>query len=702
MPPVTRHLAVVGAGPRGLSVLERLCANERRGPSADGVIVHLVDPHLPGAGAVWRPDQPGELLTNTVASQITVFTDDSVRIEGPIEPGPSLYEWAQSLALLGGDGDYDERTLAEARRLGPDSYPSRGFYGHYLHDCYRRIVSRAPAHIEVREHRTRAVVLSDALGAADGPQSLRLENGARLDGLDAVLLAVGHVGTHLTARQRRTADLALIHGLTYVTPANPADVDLSWVEPQQNVLLRGLGLNFFDYMALLTTGRGGRFVRERDRLVYRASGLEPRLYAFSRRGVPYHARGENEKGAFGRYYPRLLTAEYVARLRARAAAGERIGFTEHLWPLIKREVESVYYATTLRSRGVASDVVEGFTDRYLDLDLDLAEGAGSDELLSAHGLVAADRFDWDRLTDPCGDLGFASRDEYRDWLLGYLRADAEAGRAGNLSGPLKASLDILRDLRNEIRLAVDHGGLDGESHRDELERWYTPLNAFLSIGPPVTRIEEMAALIEAGVLTVTGPGTEVRLDSAEPAFIAASTRVPGRSVHATALIEARLPEPDVRRTEDPLLRHLLETEQAVPYRITTAQGTEVETGGLAVTERPYRIVDRRGRAHPRRFAYGVPTESVHWVTAAGVRPGVDSVTLGDSDAIARALVSLPRPDLTRTDSPRPDSARTDSPRPDSARPDLPRAVPGAAPVSQDRTEVPSAAAESGVVREVIV
>ncbi|MGW2480107.1 FAD/NAD(P)-binding protein [Streptomyces sp. NPDC001571] len=690
MPPVTRHLAVVGAGPRGLSVLERLCANERRGPSADGVIVHLVDPHLPGAGAVWRPDQPGELLTNTVASQITVFTDDSVRIEGPIEPGPSLYEWAQSLALLGGDGDYDERTLAEARRLGPDSYPSRGFYGHYLHDCYRRIVSRAPAHIEVREHRTRAVVLSDALGAADGPQSLRLENGARLDGLDAVLLSVGHVGTHLTARQRRTADLALIHGLTYVTPANPADVDLSWAEPQQNVLLRGLGLNFFDYMALLTTGRGGRFVRERDRLVYRASGLEPRLYAFSRRGVPYHARGENEKGAFGRYYPRLLTAEYVARLRARAAAGERIGFTEHLWPLIKREVESVYYATTLRSRGVASDVVEGFTDRYLDLDL--AEGAGSDELLSAHGLVAADRFDWDRLTDPCGDLGFASRDEYRDWLLGYLRADAEAGRAGNLSGPLKASLDILRDLRNEIRLAVDHGGLDGESHRDELERWYTPLNAFLSIGPPVTRIEEMAALIEAGVLTVTGPGTEVRLDSAEPAFIAASTRVPGRSVHATALIEARLPEPDVRRTEDPLLRHLLETEQAVPYRITTAQGTEVETGGLAVTERPYRIVDRRGRAHPRRFAYGVPTESVHWVTAAGVRPGVDSVTLGDSDAIARALVSLPRPDLTRTDSP----------RPDSARPDLPRAVPGAAPVSQDRTEVPSAAAESGVVREVIV
>ncbi|WP_399217627.1 hypothetical protein [Streptomyces sp. SAJ15] len=48
-----------------------------------------------------------------------------------------------------------------------------------------------------------------------------------------------------------------------------------------------------------------------------------------------------------------------------------------------------------------------------------------------------------------------------------------------------------------------------------------------------------------------------------------------------------------------------------------------------------------GRAHPRRFAYGVPTGYVHWVIAAGIRPGVDSVTLGDSDAIARAIRQLP-------------------------------------------------------------
>ncbi|SIL76589.1 Putative monooxygenase (salicylate/ hydroxybenzoate hydroxylase [Mycobacteroides abscessus subsp. abscessus] len=98
------QICIIGAGPRGLAVLERLCANERHAPSADRIVVHVVDPYSPGAGSVWRTDQSWHLLMNTVASQITVFTDDSVAIDGPIEPGPTLYEWAQSLALLGDPG----------------------------------------------------------------------------------------------------------------------------------------------------------------------------------------------------------------------------------------------------------------------------------------------------------------------------------------------------------------------------------------------------------------------------------------------------------------------------------------------------------------------------------------------------------------------------------------------------------------------
>ncbi len=630
------EVCVVGAGPRGLSVVERLCANERTAPSHAEVVVHVVDPSAPGAGTVWRPEQSRHLLMNTVASQITVFTDDSSRIDGPIEPGPTLYEWAKSLSVLSQLDSYDEQTLAEAERLGPDSYPTRAFYGRYLHDSFQRVVAGAPDHVTVRVHRSRAVALADTHGVTGGPQGVRLEDGTRLNELDAVILAQGHVPARLTPREARTASLARIHYLTYITPANPADLDLSGIEPGQAVLLRGLGLNFFDHMALFTVGRGGTFLRKDGRLVYRPSGQEPRLYASSRRGVPYHARGENEKGAHGRYHPRLLTAEYIAGLRQRAEDGEPLVFSTDLWPLISREVESVYYGTLLEVAGRDAEREE-FVGRYLALP----EGPRRDELLDAYGIAIADRWDWERLSKPYLGREFADRADFTSWLLDYLAKDVAAARQGNLSGPLKAALDVLRDLRNEIRLAVDHGGLDGNSHRDDLEGWYTPLNAFLSIGPPVSRIEEMMALIEAGILVITGPGTQIRLDTTTPAFVAESTIVPGPPIRATALIEARLPEPDLRRTDDPLLLHLLQTDQAAPYRITGSHGTVYETGGLAVTEAPYRMLDARGRAHPRRFAYGVPTESVHWVTAAGIRPGVDSVTLGDSDAIARAVLALP-------------------------------------------------------------
>ncbi|GGT92318.1 MULTISPECIES: FAD/NAD(P)-binding protein [Streptomyces] len=634
------ELCIVGAGPRGLSVLERICANERVAPTHRTLTVHVVDPAAPGPGAVWRTEQSRHLLMNTVASQVTVYTDDSARIEGPIEPGPSLYEWAQELVVLtraGASADaYDAATLEEAGRLGPDSYPSRAFYGRYLHDCFQRVVARAPGHVTVRVHRSRAVAMADTHGVPGGPQGVRLEDGTRLNHLDGVVLAQGHVPARLTAREARTASLARIHNLRYLAPANPADLDLSGVEPGQHVLLRGLGLNFFDHMALFTAGRGGVFEPREGRLVYRASGREPKLFASSRRGVPYHARGENQKGAYGRHLPRLLTPEFIARLRARSVDGERVNFGQDLWPLISREVESVYYGTLLDSLG-RGDEREEFTARYLAT----VEESDRNELVASYGIEETRRWDWEKLSRPYGERKFSSRGDFRAWLLRHLQRDVAEARAGNVRGPLKAALDVLRDLRNEVRLAVDHGGLEGNSHRDDLEGWYTPLNGFLSIGPPASRIEEMIALIEAGVLEVTGPGTQIRLDAAAPSFVAASDSVPGPPVRASVLIEARLPEPDLRRTEDPLMLHLLNTDQAAPYRIAGSCGTSYETGGLAVTERPYRVVDGRGRPHPRRFAYGVPTESVHWVTAAGIRPGVDSVTLGDSDAIARALCALP-------------------------------------------------------------
>lgn len=139
---VTR-ICVIGAGPRGISVVERLCANaglpylrERR------YAVHLIDP-FPSGGQVWRTGQRAELLMNTVASQITLFCDESVVCVGPVVPGPSLHQWATLLEELG-PGGLPADVRREAAALGPDAYPTRRLYGHYLMWVLDRLIGGAP------------------------------------------------------------------------------------------------------------------------------------------------------------------------------------------------------------------------------------------------------------------------------------------------------------------------------------------------------------------------------------------------------------------------------------------------------------------------------------------------------------------------------------------------------------------------------
>ena len=97
-------------------------------------------------------------------------------------------------------------------------------------------------------------------------------------------------------------------------------------------------------------------------------------------------------------------------------------------------------------------------------------------------------WDWRKIAAPFTDDDLSSTQRFRSWLRSYLDLEVREAGKGNVTGPRKAALDVLRDLRNEIRLLVDHGGLSGDSYRDELQRWYMPLNAHLSIGPPAERI----------------------------------------------------------------------------------------------------------------------------------------------------------------------------------------------------------------------
>ncbi len=52
------EVAIIGGGPRGLSVLERICANERQERRCRALTVHVVDPAAPAparSGALSSP-----------------------------------------------------------------------------------------------------------------------------------------------------------------------------------------------------------------------------------------------------------------------------------------------------------------------------------------------------------------------------------------------------------------------------------------------------------------------------------------------------------------------------------------------------------------------------------------------------------------------------------------------------------------------
>ena len=67
---MTRTVAIIGLGSRGLGVLERIAALA----GDEQVAVEVIDPSATGAG-VHDPGQPDYLLLNTTCGQISMFPD---------------------------------------------------------------------------------------------------------------------------------------------------------------------------------------------------------------------------------------------------------------------------------------------------------------------------------------------------------------------------------------------------------------------------------------------------------------------------------------------------------------------------------------------------------------------------------------------------------------------------------------------------
>ncbi|MFJ5837073.1 FAD/NAD(P)-binding protein [Streptomyces shenzhenensis] len=621
-------VAVVGAGPRGTAVLERLLARLRADTTAAagdgdggadgtgplGVDLHVIEPYVPGAGRVWAPGQPDPLLMNTLAGHATAFPDASVRMAGPPSSGPSLLEWCEE----------------HAPGLAPHAYPARALMGRYLAWAYHRIVADPPPGVRVIHHPDRAVALAAEPG---GRLRLTLAGGGGV-AADAVVLATGHTEVLPGDGETALAAHAAAHGLTYVPPGQAHERELDAVPAGEPVLVRGLALNFFDQITLLTTGRGGRFVPlEQGLLRYLPSGREPRVYAGSGRGVPYLARGHAPGTMPAGHRRRVLDDGAVQRLLDRGPGS--VSFADDVWPLIAKEAGLAWYEVLLRrSPGACALPPQEFLDRYAAASY---RSAAEAELLAAAFADPGARFDLRDLDRPLSARQFAAREEFDAWMREHLRDDlAQALDPAN--SPLKAAASAVAAVKGAVRRLVAAGALTGDT-RTALS-WFRAFGAHLSSGPPPSRIAELLALSEAGVVSFLGARPEVRADAGREVFTAVSATVPGAPVEARALIDAWLPGADVSRTADPLLRSLLDSGLARPHR--TDDGRGEPSGALDVEPSGLRVRDADGVASDRLFACGIPLEGVEWNTAIGARARSDAALFRQADIVAAQALTAAR------------------------------------------------------------
>jgi methylaspartate mutase epsilon subunit len=251
------------------------------------------------------------------------------------------------------------------------------------------------------------------------------------------------------------------------------------------------------------------------------------------------------------------------------------------------------------------------------------------------GLTDLPALDLEALARPLVDREFASPQEYHDAVRTWIDDDLAAAAQGNADGPLKAALDVIRDVRGVLREAVDFGGLSAESHEDFLS-WFGPLASFLSAGPPMIRLAQTRALLDAGVLHLTGPDT--RFETGPEGFVVRSPQVEGSARTVQVLLDARMPVPDLDRDTSELSRQL--RARGVLTTWTNESGPRpTRTGGVAVTRAPFHPVGENG-IDPALHVLGIPTEHTRWFTQVGSgRPQVWTGFTADADAIAADLLA---------------------------------------------------------------
>ncbi len=449
-------VGIVGCGSRGLTVLERVCA--LAAGTTRRIEVNVFDPQRPGPG-LHAVDQPEYLMLNTVASQVSMFPDTAALDGREGRQGPNFYEWCL-------------RYKSTERSVRPNEFLPRSWLGEYLAWTYEEVIRSLPTNVHVIHH-AHAV---DNIEHTDMGQFV-LSTAEVECSVDWLAITVGH------ARRLQDDDKELPGAFVRDAHLDSRGSKLS----TEAVGIEGLGLTAMDVVADLTVGRGGQFSKRAEGLRYEPSGREPRIYMFSRSGLPYRTRPDivphrTSNAAL------IFTLSAVANLRT--ANPDGLDFEQQVLPLIKAEMLAEYFGMIASQQGESAERIKAETARAYYL--------GRLEAVSAE---MAARFEAPPLDEAVYNPRVSTIDasDYPQAIRAFIELDLAQSCLGLDASPSKAAIEVWRSCREQLRRVVDNRGLTADSSRVFFGEYAPHVNRMVA-GPQKERHQELLALADVGII----------------------------------------------------------------------------------------------------------------------------------------------------------------------------------------------------------
>ncbi len=615
----TASIGIVGCGPWGLCVLERILSRARRIDVGD-LRIHIIEPGVPGMGVHFR-GLPDYLLLNTKCSQVSMFVEDEFGdIPDPIA-GPNLLAWAREQGYRMQPDGFGV-SIGEGRELAAGDFVPRRLLGEYMHWCYTRLLRSAPGNVTLTHHRESAVDVEPA----GTRERIILEGGGEID-VDYAFLTTGH-----TTNRPRHEPARAAGDQPHFTVEYPLTRCLGGIESGTSIGIEGFGLSAIDVLTELTVGRGGRYVRsDHDgRQTYLPSGREPSIYMFSRSGAPYCALPVATGNASRvERQAEFFTVEQIDALRQlrRCRTGDaRLDLFADVLPLLWDEMKLVFYESSARLR-TGEKSAQALRKRLVQSWHSGDYAAELRRAASDHGEFDPESF----VLRPVPPT-LADSDAYQGRIRAMLEDELVEAYKGENASARKCALELFRVLRNTLRYAVDFEGLMPTSRVDFRRRMASAINRVI-VGPPAARCEEMLALMNAGVLHIPfGPSPALETRDDGKVTVRSTAFAATYALTLDTVCHAYLGHPSVDRSHSPLLTNLYRRGRLQPF------GVNGESLGGAMLDREFHPVDTAGGAQARIFVLGQLAEGIRYFNHYIPSPQSRFQAFRDADACVRAIL----------------------------------------------------------------